>query len=491
MKNISRRMVSLGSALVILAAMSPVSSALSIPPEKKIPTGERAWELASYHAESIGGFYLALSYDPAFGGVRKFKIREADHGTRVVIPYREDVSGRVDLMSNNFDWQAPNPEISFANAELVAFKGGIGYAAGRARVEVEIEHERFPIKKAKGGEAGRDEDADSVFFLGRELVCGVVSGQPANLSNTLTRITRSQAKRFAKTVESDARNGGPAKYASATATNVSHKICGTGSGIGGTGGVGGVGTVDRTNCRSGGANISNGGSPHVGIGYAASTTLGYDCKTSWSGCTALTTQQYDTLGMAFEAEGHVARSVSTYGNYKTKAGNAFDGTDATSKIKPEVAQTMAAAILKLSEEEQNIVTEAFVQSVEGGSVVKIPAVSSTSIMVNACYDVLSDIIGVVPYACAGIGGHLVSVVSGHIQPKFAYKVKAGLSYAVTPEISAFAGAYYHRVLGDGDYDDLPLQRLSDDMTVERSIQRGVASFILAYYGAEVGVRFAF
>ncbi|SCV64380.1 P44/Msp2 family outer membrane protein [Anaplasma phagocytophilum] len=42
-------------------------------------------------------------------------------------------------------------------------------------------------------------------------------------------------------------------------------------------------------------------------------------------------------------------------------------------------------------------------------------------------------------------------------PKLAYRLKAGLSYQLSPEISAFAGGFYHRVVGDGVYDDLPAQ----------------------------------
>ncbi|SCV62764.1 Surface antigen [Anaplasma phagocytophilum] len=37
-----------------------------------------------------------------------------------------------------------------------------------------------------------------------------------------------------------------------------------------------------------------------------------------------------------------------------------------------------------------------------------------------------------------------------------------MSYQLSPEISAFAGGFYHRVVGDGVYDDLPAQRLVDD-----------------------------
>ncbi|EOA61350.2 P44 outer membrane protein [Anaplasma phagocytophilum str. HGE1] len=43
-------------------------------------------------------------------------------------------------------------------------------------------------------------------------------------------------------------------------------------------------------------------------------------------------------------------------------------------------------------------------------VVEIRAVSSTSVMVNACYDLLSEGLGVVPYACVGLGGNFVGVV---------------------------------------------------------------------------------
>ncbi|SBO15115.1 Surface antigen [Anaplasma phagocytophilum] len=35
-------------------------------------------------------------------------------------------------------------------------------------------------------------------------------------------------------------------------------------------------------------------------------------------------------------------------------------------------------------------------------------------MVNACYDLLSEGLGVVPYACVGLGGNFVGVVDGHI-----------------------------------------------------------------------------
>nr|AAL26259.1 major surface protein Msp2 [Anaplasma marginale] len=155
-------------------------------------------------------------------------------------------------------------------------------------------------------------------------------------------------------------------------------------------------------------------------------------------------------------------------------------------------QGMAGNINSLSKEEKAVVAGAFARAVEGAEVIEVRAIGSTSVMLNACYDLLTDGIGVVPYACAGIGGNFVSVVDGHINPKFAYRVKAGLSYALTPEISAFAGAFYHKVLGDGDYDELPLSHISDYTgTAGKNKDTGIASFNFAYFGGELGVRFAF
>ncbi|KJV64309.1 surface antigen family protein [Anaplasma phagocytophilum str. ApMUC09] len=147
---------------------------------------------------------------------------------------------------------------------------------------------------------------------------------------------------------------------------------------------------------------------------------------------------------------------------------------------------------KLSSDEKTIVAGLLAKTIEGGEVIEIRAVSSTSVMVNACYDLLSEGLGVVPYACVGLGGNFVGVVDGHITPKLAYRLKAGLSYQLSPEISAFAGGFYHRVVGDGVYDDLPAQRLVDDTSpAGRTKDTAIANFSMAYVGGEFGVRFAF
>ncbi|SBO14547.1 Major surface antigen 4 precursor [Anaplasma phagocytophilum] len=92
------------------------------------------------------------------------------------------------------------------------------------------------------------------------------------------------------------------------------------------------------------------------------------------------------------------------------------------------AKAVAGDLTKLSTEEKTIVAGLLAKTIEGGEVVEIRAVSSTSVMVNACYDLLSEGLGVVPYACVGLGGNFVGVVDGHITPKLAYRLKAGLSY---------------------------------------------------------------
>ncbi|SBO33539.1 Major surface antigen 4 precursor [Anaplasma phagocytophilum] len=64
----------------------------------------------------------------------------------------------------------------------------------------------------------------------------------------------------------------------------------------------------------------------------------------------------------------------------------------------------------LNHEEKIKVAGLLARTIEGGEVVEIRAVSSTSVMVNACYDLLSEGLGVVPYACVGLGGNFVGVL---------------------------------------------------------------------------------
>ncbi|AGR79740.1 hypothetical protein YYU_06155 [Anaplasma phagocytophilum str. HZ2] len=78
----------------------------------------------------------------------------------------------------------------------------------------------------------------------------------------------------------------------------------------------------------------------------------------------------------------------------------------------DASTTVATDLTKLTTEEKTIVAGLLARTIEGGEVVEIRAVSSTSVMVNACYDLLSEGLGVVPYACVGLSGNFVGVVDG-------------------------------------------------------------------------------
>ncbi|KJZ98417.1 surface antigen family protein [Anaplasma phagocytophilum str. CR1007] len=53
------------------------------------------------------------------------------------------------------------------------------------------------------------------------------------------------------------------------------------------------------------------------------------------------------------------------------------------------AEAVAKDLTKLTTEEKTIVAGLLAKTIEGGEVVEIRAVSSTSVMVNACYDILN------------------------------------------------------------------------------------------------------
>ncbi|SCV66176.1 Major surface antigen 4 precursor [Anaplasma phagocytophilum] len=87
-------------------------------------------------------------------------------------------------------------------------------------------------------------------------------------------------------------------------------------------------------------------------------------------------------------------------------------TQGTADKEKDNAAKVAADLTKLTSEDRTVVAGLLAKTIEGGEVVEIRAVSSTSVMVNACYDLLSEGLGVVPYACVGLGGNFVGVVDG-------------------------------------------------------------------------------
>ncbi|MGN7678194.1 MAG: P44/Msp2 family outer membrane protein, partial [Anaplasma sp.] len=69
--------------------------------------------------------------------MRRFKIEKSGSNSEVVIPYKSRHGWRdPSPPSHNFDWEAPEPKISFKDSKLMALGGAVGYAVGGARVEV-------------------------------------------------------------------------------------------------------------------------------------------------------------------------------------------------------------------------------------------------------------------------------------------------------------------------------------------------------------------
>ncbi|WP_433846592.1 P44/Msp2 family outer membrane protein [Anaplasma phagocytophilum] len=394
-------------------------------------------DVSALDTGGAGYFYVGLDYSPAFSKIRDFSIRESNGETKAVYPYLKDGKS-VKLESNKFDWNTPDPRIGFKDNMLVAMEGSVGYGIGGARVELEIGYERFKTKGIRDS-GSKEDEADTVYLLAKELAYDVVTGQTDNLAAALAKTSGKDIVQFAKAVE-------------ISHPNIDGKVC---------------------------------SGNHAALQASQGTTYHekpHQTDNNTAQCSGLGS------GSAGADQKFLSKFVSAVGLSENK--NWPTGQAGKSSSGPVVgapnsnANAVAKDLVALNREEKTIVAGLLAKTIEGGEVVEIRAVSSTSVMVNACYDLLSEGLGVVPYACVGLGGNFVGVVDGHITPKLAYRLKAGLSYQLSPEISAFAGGFYHRVVGDGVYDDLPAQRLVDDTSpAGRTKDTAIANFSMAYVGA--------
>ncbi|WP_045880881.1 P44/Msp2 family outer membrane protein [Anaplasma phagocytophilum] len=404
-------------------------------------------DVSALDTGGAGYFYVGLDYSPAFSKIRDFSIRESNGETKAVYPYLKDGKS-VKLESHKFDWNTPDPRIGFKDNMLVAMEGSVGYGIGGARVELEIGYERFKTKGIRDS-GSKEDEADTVYLLAKELAYDVVTGQTDKLTAALAKTSGKDIVQFAKTL-------------GISHSEIDKKVCATKSG--GSSSKYGEYAIETDN-------NSTGGNGKVAVCGGQNT----------SNSNGSTGQQF----LRDFVKGSLEDGSKNWPTSKHKAGTPASETN-------DNAKAVAGDLTKLTSDEKTIVAGLLAKTIEGGEVVEIRAVSSTSVMVNACYDLLSEGLGVVPYACVGLGGNFVGVVDGHITPKLAYRLKAGLSYQLSPEISAFAGGFYHRVVGDGVYDDLPAQRLVDDTSpAGRTKDTAIANFSMAYVGGEFGVRFAF
>ncbi|KJV64686.1 surface antigen family protein [Anaplasma phagocytophilum str. ApMUC09] len=308
-------------------------------------------DVSALETGGAGYFYVGLDYSPAFSKIRDFSIRESNGETKAVYPYLKDGKS-VKLESHKFDWNTPDPRIGFKDNMLVAMEGSVGYGIGGARVELEIGYERFKTKGIRDS-GSKEDEADTVYLLAKELAYDVVSGQTDNLAAALAKTSGKDIVQFARAV------------------GVSHP------------------NIDKKVCNGKHKHRTEDGSP---TDFEA---VPKDNKTAQ--CSGLKAEDTSKLFSKF------VETVELHDkNWPT--GKTYQASSAKDGIPNGNAKAVATDLVKeLNPDEKTIVAGLLAKTIEGGEVVEIRAVSSTSVMVNACYDLLSEGLGVVPYACVGLG----------------------------------------------------------------------------------------
>ncbi|QLL67215.1 P44/Msp2 family outer membrane protein [Anaplasma phagocytophilum str. Norway variant1] len=325
-------------------------------------------DVSALETGGAGYFYVGLDYSPAFSKIRDFSIRESNGETKAVYPYLKDGKS-VKLESHKFDWNTPDPRIGFKDNMLVAMEGSVGYGIGGARVELEIGYERFKTKGIRDS-GSKEDEADTVYLLAKELAYDVVTGQTDKLTAALAKTSGKDFVQFAKAVE-------------ISHPGIDKKVCKT---------------------KKGGQDSSKFGEYDKATG-AASTNKTALCGgtpgASYNGNAG--TEQFlrHFVEKTLKEDGNGNWPTSSKGEDSARASQTNDN-----------AKNVATDLTKLTSEEKTMVAGLLAKTIEGGEVVEIRAVSSTSVMVNACYDLLSEGLGVVPYACVGLGGNFVGVVDG-------------------------------------------------------------------------------
>ncbi|UQD54345.1 P44/Msp2 family outer membrane protein [Anaplasma phagocytophilum] len=291
-------------------------------------------DVSALETGGAGYFYVGLDYSPAFSKIRDFSIRESNGETKAVYPYLKDGKS-VKLESHKFDWNTPDPRIGFKDNMLVAMEGSVGYGIGGARVELEIGYERFKTKGIRDS-GSKEDEADTVYLLAKELAYDVVTGQTDNLAAALAKTSGKDIVQFAKAVE-------------ISHPNIDGKVC-SGS-------------------------------------HAALVTSKGKTYNANPGTTEDNTAQCSGFG-GTDATG--PKSFSGFVN-AVKVGEGKNwptGQAGKSGSSPVVgapnsnAKAVAKDLVALNSEEKTIVAGLLAKTIEGGEVVEIRAVSSTQAMVN-------------------------------------------------------------------------------------------------------------
>ncbi|EOA62861.2 P44-new outer membrane protein [Anaplasma phagocytophilum str. CRT38] len=205
--------------------------------------------------------------------------------------------------------------------------------------------------KTKGirDSGSKEDEADTVYLLAKELAYDVVTGQTDNLAAALAKTSGIDIVQFAKAVE-------------ISHSGIGKKVCRTrsGSSASGTYGV----YAGKTENKSSGTK---------GNKVAVCGAEGLENTSSATSPQVLRDFVRATLG------------ENGNGNWPTSTA---DGSGLPRPVTNDNAKAVATDLTKLSSDEKTIVAGLLAKTIEGGEVVEIRAVSSTSVMVNACYDLL-------------------------------------------------------------------------------------------------------
>ncbi|KJV64854.1 surface antigen family protein [Anaplasma phagocytophilum str. ApMUC09] len=286
-------------------------------------------DVSALDAGGAGYFYVGLDYSPAFSKIRDFSIRESNGETKAVYPYLKDGKS-VKLESHKFDWNTPDPRIGFKDNMLVAMEGSVGYGIGGARVELEIGYERFKTKGIRDS-GSKEDEADTVYLLAKELAYDVVTGQTDNLAAALAKTSGKDIVKFANAVK-------------ITNSTIDGKVC----------------------------NGSHAKDPNDNVAPTGFQATKANNKTAQcSGLNAPT----PSLKFSDFAEGVGLRDNKNWPTgqyYKSSGGTEHAGTQNSN------AEAVAKDLVKeLTPEEKTIVAGLLAKTIEGGEVVEIRAVSST------------------------------------------------------------------------------------------------------------------
>ncbi|QLL67023.1 P44/Msp2 family outer membrane protein [Anaplasma phagocytophilum str. Norway variant1] len=317
-----------------------------------------------------GYFYVGLDYSPAFSKIRDFSIRESTGDTKAVYPYLKDGKS-VKLESHKFDWNTPDPRIGFKDNMLVAMEGSVGYGIGGARVELEIGYERFKTKGIRDS-GSKEDEADTVYLLAKELAYDVVTGQTDNLAAALAKTSGKDIVQFAKTLGiSHSKIGKEICKTKKRADNAGTKYATYGKST----------TVDdSSHVTSVCATRSDSGKTYYGK-YAGKTgtKTSTDHNTSLCGDVGATSSHSGSSTKPEVLKDFVEKTLLNNGskNWPTSTQN----NDTPSDNKNDNAKAVAGDLVNLNREEKTIVAGLLAKTIEGGEVVEIRAVSSAFIRI--------------------------------------------------------------------------------------------------------------